>query len=303
MDIFWANASALSLPSSQRVEVLVHDGSSDLSLWPGPGPDRVLLDNYGPGLREALEVQRVKHGGKLEVGDVIRVHAGKLHCNYMLWVASRGPEVRGEQSQAPGLDIIEKAVTRALEIAASNGSVSVAFSALGEGPNARPPEERLASIVRASHRYYEECVASGRAAKIEIVRVCDLRGGVTAAARRLVGRLAQSAPEVVARPMQATIGKPVRAASSSTRNLSGGAKTSRAGTGTKRNTNVLDAGEVERRRASARAYDRALTYKEGDWFVHAKFGVGQVKRVFPEGSVDVLFEDASVKKMLHARPG
>ncbi len=300
MDIFWANASALSLPSSQRVEVLVHDGASDLSLWPGPGPDRVLLDNYGPGLREALEVQRVKHGGKLEVGDVIRVHAGKLHCNYLLWVASRGPEVRGEQSPAPDLNVIEKAVTRCLEMAASNGSVSVAFSSLGEGPGSRPAEERLAAIVRASHKYYETCVASGRAAKIEIVRVCDLRGGVTAAARRLVGRLAQTAPEVVARPMQATIGKPVRAASSGTRSASP-AKSSTGRAAPRRNANVLDAGEVERKRASARAYDRFATYKEGDWFLHAKFGVGQVKRVAPEGSVDVLFEDASVKKMLHAR--
>jgi O-acetyl-ADP-ribose deacetylase (regulator of RNase III) len=302
MDIFWANASALSLPSSQRVEVLVHDGASDLSLWPGPGADRVLLDNYGPGLREALEVQRVKHGGKLEVGDVIRVHAGKLHCNYLLWVASRGPEVHGEQSQAPDLNVIEQAVTRCLEIAASNGSVSVAFSALGEGPGARPAEERLACIVRASHRYYETCVASGRAAKIEIVRVCDLRGGVTAAARRLVGRLAQSAPEVVGRPVQTTLGKPVRAASTTaTRSSGGSSKSSAKGTGARRNTNVLDAGEVERKRASARPYDRFSTYREGDWFLHAKFGVGQVKRVSPEGSVDVLFEDASVKKMLHAR--
>jgi len=301
MDIFWANAGALSLPSSQRVEVLVHDGASDLSLWPGPGPDRLLVDNYGPGLREALENQRIKHGGTLAIGDVIRVHAGKLHCNYLLWVASRGPEERGEQSQAPGLAVIEAAVTRSLEIAASNGSVSVAFGALGEGPNCRPAEERLAAIVRAAHRYYEACVSSGRAAKIEIVRVCDPRGGVTAAARRLVGRLAQTAPEVPARPMQSTVATPRRAVASSSASRSSGS--SSAARPRKTNTNVLDAGEVERRRASARPYDRALTYKEGDWFVHARFGVGQVKRVAPEGSVDVLFEDASVKKMLHARPG
>lgn len=301
MDIFWANASAMSLPSSQRVEVLVHDGASDLSLWPGPGPDRLLVDNYGPGLREALENQRVKHGGTLAVGDVIRVHAGKLHCNYLLWIASRGPEERGEQSQAPSLAVIEAAVTRSLEIAASNGSVSVAFPALGEGPNAKPAEERLAAIVRAAHRYYETCVASGRAAKIEIVRVCDPRGGVTAAARRLVGRLAQSAPEAPVRPMQQTVGMPRRAATSGSSRSSSAASAPR--TPRKVNANVLDAGEVERRRATARPYDRALTYKEGDWFVHARFGVGQVKRVAPEGSVEVLFEDASIKKMLHARPG
>jgi len=301
MDIFWANASALSLPSSQRVEVLVHDGACDLSLWPGPGPDRVLIDNYGPGLREALENQRVKHGGKLAIGDVARVHAGKLHCNYLIWVASRGPEQAGEQSAAPDLNVIEQSVTRCLELAASNGSVSVAFSALGDGPGARPPEERLAAVVRAAHRYYENCVASGRAAKIEIVRVCDVRGGVTAAARRLVGRLAQSAPEAPVRPMQATASMPRRAVgSASARSASTGTRA----TGTRRSAaNVLDASEVERKRTTARPYDRATTYKEGDWFVHARFGVGQVKRVTQEGAVDVLFEDSSMKKMLHARPG
>jgi len=307
MDIFWANASALSLPSSQRVEVLVHDGASDLSLWPGPGPDRVLLDNYGPGLREALENQRVKHGGKLAIGDVTRVHAGKLHCNYLIWVASRGPEQAGEQSQAPDLAVIEQSVTRALQLAASHGSVSVAFSALGEGPGAKPPEERLAAVVRAAHRYYEDCVASGRAAKIEIVRVCDVRGGVTAAARRLVGRLAQTAPEAPVRPAQATVSVPRRATGSSSRAAGAGTRSSAAGrsaTGARRsNSNVLDASEVERKRTTARPYDRATTYKEGDWFVHARFGVGQVKRVTQEGAVDVLFEDSSVKKMLHARPG
>ena len=89
MDIFWANAAALSLPSSQRVEVLVHDGASDLQLWPGPGPDRNLLDAYGPGLREALEAQRKKHNGSLPLGEAVRLHPGKLHCNYLLWVATR----------------------------------------------------------------------------------------------------------------------------------------------------------------------------------------------------------------------
>ncbi len=305
MDIFWANASALSLPSSQRVEVLVHDGASDLSLWPGPGPDRVLLDNYGPGLREALENQRVKHGGQLALGEVTRVHAGKLHCNYLLWAASRGPEEAGEQSKAPDLALIEQTVTRCLELAASNGSVSVAFSALGEGPGSAPPEQRLASIVRAAHRYSESCVAGGRAAKIEIVRVCDVRGGVTAAARRLVGRLAQSAPDAPVRPAQATVASPRRNGSAAREVGTKSPRTSATGSrvGGRRNANVLDAAEVERRRATAGAYDRAKTYLEGDWFVHARFGVGQVRHVSHEGSVDVLFEDASIKKMLHARPG
>ena len=44
MDIFWANANGFFFPSSQRVEVLVHDGASDFRLWPGFGQDRNLLE-------------------------------------------------------------------------------------------------------------------------------------------------------------------------------------------------------------------------------------------------------------------
>jgi O-acetyl-ADP-ribose deacetylase (regulator of RNase III) len=293
MDVFWANASPFSLPSSQRVEVLVHDGTTDFSLWPGPGPDRVLLDAYGPELREVLTVQRQKHGGSLKMCEVARLHPGKLHSNYLLWAATRGSEVDARQAPAPSLAEIEQAVIRCLETAASNGSVSIAFGAFGDGPSARPPEERLAAVVRAAHKYYESCVASGRSARLEIVRVCDARGGVTASARRLVGRLAQSAPEVPARVAQPTERTPRRSAP---------AKTARKAT-PRRAANVLDANEVADRRVTSRPYDRANTYREGDWFVHARFGVGQVRRVTPEGAVEVLFEDGSTKKMLHARPG
>ena len=139
MDIFWANAAALSLPSSQRVEVLVHDGGRDLQLWPGPGPDRNLLDAYGPGLREALEAQRTRHGGALPLGEAVRLHPGKLHCNYLLWVATREPERDAQLSDAPSLELLEQSVLHCLEIASNNGSVSVAFGALGEGPKAAPP--------------------------------------------------------------------------------------------------------------------------------------------------------------------
>jgi O-acetyl-ADP-ribose deacetylase (regulator of RNase III) len=294
MDIFWANAALLSLPSSQRVEVLVHDGSTDLQLWPGPGPDRVLLDAYGPGLRAALDAQRDKHAGQLELGEAARLHPGKLHCNYLLWVATRGPEVDAQQSDAPSLKQLESAVERVLEIAGSNGSVSVGFGALGDGPKAAPPEERLAAIVRAAHRYHEQSLAKGRPARVEIVRVCDPRAGVTASARRLVGRLAQSAPEPVA-PRVVESGPPARKLASKPRTAATGAR--------KRATETLSVSDVAERRVTSRPYDRSHRYRAGEWFVHAKFGVGQVKTVTPDGAIDVLFEDGSTKKMLHAQSG
>jgi O-acetyl-ADP-ribose deacetylase (regulator of RNase III) len=298
MDIFWANAAALSLPSSQRVEVLVHDGTTDLQLWPGPGADRNLLDAYGPGLREALDAQRSKHGGGLvPLCEPVRVHPGKLHCNYLLWVPTRGPEQNAQQADAPSIEIIQKAVIRCLEIAANTNSVSVAFGPLGDGPNAQPPEQRLSAIVRAAHRYFEESVASGRAPRLEVVRVCDPRSGVTASARRLVGRLAQAAPEVAPPSSMETERAPRRP-------LAATKKTTRATAASRRKVaETLDSGEVSYRRANSQPYDRGRKYAEGEWFVHAKFGVGQVKRVTPDGAIDVLFEDGSTKKMLHAHLG
>lgn len=297
MDIFWANAAVLSLPSSQRVEVLVHDGASDLQLWPGPGPDRNLLDAYGPGLREALEAQRKKHGGVLSLGEAVRVHPGKLHCNYLLWVATRDPERDAQQADAPGLELLERAVVRCLEIAGANGSVSVGFGALGEGPNAAPPEQRLATIVRAAHRYHESSFASGRPARVEVVRVCDPRGGVTASARRLVGRLAQSAPEPAPVARAESVERAPR------RGASEGRARPAAATSRRRVAEVLSPNDIAQRRVTSNPYDRGRRYAEAEWFVHPRFGVGQVKRVTPDGAIEVLFEDGSVKKMLHAQSG
>jgi O-acetyl-ADP-ribose deacetylase (regulator of RNase III) len=297
MDIFWANAAILALPSSQRVEVLVHDGSSDLRLWPGPGTDRDLLETYGPGLREALDAQRLKAGGSVALGEAVRVHPGKLHCNYLLWVATRGPEQNAQRADAPPLSLIEQVVVQALDLASANGSVSVGFGALGDGPKAAAPEERLAAIVRAAHRWQESSYATGKPARVEIVRVCDARSGVTAAARRMVGRLAHAAPDPLPSPRIESSER------SPKKTISMGKPRAVAAPGKRRQSDLLDANEVAQHRVTGKPYDRGHRYREGEWFVHPRFGVAQVRRVTPEGSIEVLFEDGSLKKMLHASPG
>jgi O-acetyl-ADP-ribose deacetylase (regulator of RNase III) len=299
MDIFWANAALLSLPSSQRVEVLVHDGSSDLRLWPGPGSDRDLVEAYGPGLREALDAQRLKAGGGVAIGELVRIHPGKLHCNYLLWVVTRGPEQNGQRADAPKKELLEQVVVRCLETASSNLSVSVGFGALGDGPNAAAPEDRLAAVVRAAHRYQESSYATGKPARVEIVRVCDPRSGVTAAARRMVGRLAHAAPDPLPSPR---LDSSADRSPKKTISLGKPRTTSTAGK-PRRGAEVLNEREVAQWRVTGKPYDRSHRYQEREWFVHARFGVGQVKRVTPEGSIEVLFEDGSLKKMLHASPG
>ena len=294
MDIFWANAAVFALPSSQRVEVLVHDGASDLRLWPGPGPDRNLVEAYGPGLNAALDAQRKRYGEELPPGEVIRLHPGKLHCNYLLWASARGPEQDGQQGAAPSSDLIGQIVVRCLQLAADNGSLSVGFGAFGDGPGAASPEERLACVVRAAHRYQEECYQTGRGARVEIVRVCDPRSGITTAARRLVGRLAQTAPE----PRYPA----PEPASKRTVSL-GRKRATTTGGGRRSKSDQLDPEAVAQHRVTANPYDRARRYQEGDWFLHTRFGVGCVRRVTPEGAIEVLFEDGATKKLLHAHPG
>lgn len=258
-----------------------------------------MLDAYGPGLREALEKQREKSGGQVAIGEVVRIHPGKLHCNYLLWAVTRGPEQNAQQADAPSIEIIEKVVLRCLEIAANNNSVSIGFGALGDGPKAVIPEERLAAIVRAAHRYHE----SSRAARVEIVRVCDPRSGVTAGARRLVGRLAQTAPEPPPSVREALAGS----SGSMAKKTLTGSKMGRPNMATvsskRRLPETLDPADIAKKRVTSTPYDRGQRYKEGDWFVHARFGVGQVKRVTPEGAIDVLFEDGTTKKMLHSQSG
>lgn len=264
-----------------------------------------MLDAYGPGLREALEAQRTKHGGEVPLGDAVRLHPGKLHCNYLLWVATREPERDAQLADGAPIELLERAVERCLEIAGSNGSISVGFGAIGEGPNAVPPEQRLAAIVRAAHRYHEACFASGRPARVEVVRVCDPRGGVTASARRLVGRLAQTAPEPTPVRIETVERPPARRAASRTTAASRSSAGARApaSASRRRAVEVLDPGDIAQRRVTSNPYDRARRYAESEWFVHPRFGVGQVKRVTPDGAIEVLFEDGSTKKMLHAQSG
>src|SRR5690606_9834997 len=78
------------------------------------------------------------------------------------------------------------------------------------------------------------------------------------------------------------------------------APTKRA-TGGGRKKSGLDAAEVASHRLSAERYAMKTRYSAGDWFVHPKFGVGKVERVIDASSIEVRFEDGSLKKLVHAR--
>ncbi len=290
MDVHLIATSALELPSSQRVDAIVHDGTTDLRLWPGPGVDRELLDTYGPELPSVLERERVEHG-VLEIGEMLRLHRGKLHCDFLLWIATRPPENAGIAAPAPSEAVLHEAVKRALLFVSERHVARVAFRTLGAGPNAMDEVARIVLIARAANEYYDECFKAGRPAGVEQVFVCHPHVAKISAARRELGRSVKV--QEIAVPKAAEPGPKQRRTSAGPRKSAAPRKAARA---------VLTDDEVARARATASPYDRAQTYSAGDYILHSKFGVGRIEELTPEGFIQVLFEGGDTRRLLHARP-
>jgi hypothetical protein len=298
LDIVLVNAAVFGLPTSRRAGAIVYDGPLDLDLWRPPGPDRDLLHVYGETLPSVLDRERKDlTGRKLALGQALRVHAGKLHCDYLVWVASRPPHGDDEQAPAPDVAMLEKVAQSALELCNKHHTTRVAFGVLGAGPGAGDGADRLAALVRGAHAFRATHSSSGRATSIEEVLVCSASAAEIAKARRLTERLARpDAPVVVKAP--AAVRVPSRASAGG----SSSARTPRAaGTGRGRKK-LLDPQRIEYGRASASPYDRSREYIEGELLVHPKFGVGEVQTVQRgESMVMVLFEDGEERRLLHGR--
>ena len=283
MDVTLLRSSVYDLPSKQRVGAIVYDGAADMQLWPGPGSDSDIDEAFGGGLQRALdaEIRRVE-GKLLEVPSVIRVHPGRLHCDFLAWVATRPREVGQKREPAPNAELIRRAVDRALRFVAERNVVRVAFGPFGGGPGELPRHERLVAIARAANAYHDTCIAEGRAPVVEEVILCEPMGDIyRKAAIALRGEVHAAEPPPKPAPERAPA-KP------------------RAPRGSSRAPR-LDPDEVSRRRITASAYSMRTTYAAGDWFLHPKFGVGKVTAVTPEGAIEVLFDDGEQRKLVHAR--
>lgn len=289
MDVNLISTSALDLPSSQRVDAIVHDGTIDMKVWPGPGPDRELAEAYGTELQTVLDRERSEHG-TLAIGDMVRVHRGKLHCDFLLWIGTRPPEKAGIAAPAPQADVLHKAVRDALAFVSERHVKRVAFRILGAGPNALDEVERIVLIAKASNEYYDECFKAGRPTGIEEVLVCHPHSSKITAARRLLGRAVKVA-EVPAPPRE----EPKKKERAS-RAPSAGRK---SGVPRKPARAVLSDDDVARARATAQPYDRSHKYAVGEFFVHPKFGAGRVEELTPEGFIVVLFEGGDSRRLLH----
>jgi len=291
-------ASVLHLPSSKRASAIVYDGTSDLGLWRPPGPDRDLWDAYGEDLRPVLDKERKrlpKH--TLAPDGVLRLHPGKLHCDFLIWAASRAPHGDTEASPAPSAEEVGQVARRVIEFVAQHDVVRVAFPALGKGRGEAPIADRMAAIVKAVAAYKEACFVAERPAHIEEVIVCDPSSANVAKAKRMVERLARAG---YAEPPAPAPAASTRARSST---AGGGAAKRPAGesTGRKRGAPRLKPEDIANARARSPMYDRSHVYGEGDFFIHPVFGVGKVTLVKPERMVVVLFESGDERTMIHAR--
>ena len=291
MDITLVNASIFNLPTSHRAAAIVYDGASDLQLWRPPGPDRDLWDAYGDDLQDVLdkEADRLAEG-ELAPFELLRVHPGKLHCDFLIWVASRGPHGDEQAADAPDEEAIESVTRAALEFAGKREISRLAFPALGAGRNAVDVAQRVGAVVRAVQAYKQECFAAGRPAGIEEVVVCDASSTALNKARRLSAKTAQ--PRLVE-------AKPAAEKKTERKSASKTGKT-RSTSGARKNKGP-SAAEVAEARTYATAYDRTQHYIEGQWFIHPTFGVGLVQQVQPDKRIVVIFEDGRERTMIHAR--
>jgi O-acetyl-ADP-ribose deacetylase (regulator of RNase III) len=298
VDITLLQASVLHLPSSKRASAIVYDGTQDLGLWRPPNPDRDLWDAYGEELRNVLDKERKRlPDGELEQGGLLRLHPGKLHCDFLIWVAGRPPHGETSASPAPGVDVVEDITRRVIEFVAQQDVVRVAFPALGAGRGEAAVPDRMAAIVRAVAAYKEACFAAERPTHIEEVIVCDASSANVAKAKRMVEKLARTG-YVEPPPAPAA---PARASSASSGSSSRKPAASKGESGARRKGVKLRPEDIANARARSHPYDRSRHYLEGEFFIHPTFGVGQVQLVKPERMVVVLFENGEERTMIHSR--
>jgi O-acetyl-ADP-ribose deacetylase (regulator of RNase III) len=297
VDIVLLNASVFALPAAQRADAIVYDGTADLGLWRPPGPDRDLLAAYGDALPAALAKERGQlPGGKLGLGQALRLHPGKLRCDYVIWVATRGAHGAMQAAAAPGLAELEQVAVRALELASKHDTVRVAFAAAGAGPGAADASERMAALVRGASAFRTRELAQGRSLVVEEVFVCTPSAADVAKARRLTAQLAREA-KVAQPPAPKTSPEPRQARQA--RKPRSPARSSNPPRGRR---NRLDADELARARAYAQPYDRTHVYQTGEWFVHPSFGLAKVASVLgPERMVTALCEDGEERRLIHGR--
>ncbi len=309
MDIEVFCGDVFDLPSTHRVNAILHDGARDLRAWSGPGCDKRLARQHGRDLDALLDSERkTLEAGHLALGGVHRLHPGKLRCDYLLWLATREPERGVARAPAPDLSTLAVALTHALEYVATRGGQRVAFAELGEGPDAPKSEVRLEALARASAAFAERRASAGQPAVVETVLLCVAARPLALTVASRLRAMLRDSPVVGFRSGLALPGSALGAESreksgvrASKLSASGRRNTSASGgkSASGRRGIAFDDDDLARGRASAVGYQRDHRFSVGDWVAHPKFGLGRVQQVEPEGRMRVLFEDKEERRLLH----
>lgn len=286
MDITLEKCSVYELPSQNRVGAIVHGGAADCALWPGKGTDTALKAAYGDDLPRVLEAElRALALTRLPYGHAMRVSRGRLHCDFLLWLALREPEPGSTQSAAPDAAQLAEGMRHALAFVAERSVERVAFSAIGTGTNELSPVERLFVLAKAAQAYEDACRAAGKPTGVEEVILCEPDVKLFSLARVRIGGLARA------------VAPPPPPREPSRREV----QRKSAERAEKRGVRRLAPEEIERHRYTSEPYSMRGSFALGQYILHARFGVGRVENVLPEGAVSVLFEDGETRKLVHGR--
>lgn len=288
MDITLIQGSAFTLPTAQRASAIVFGGSQNLATWPGSPVDRELVGLYGPTLPQSLAGERSKlPSGQLEMGQVVRIHPGKLHCDFMVWAATRGAEENGYQGKAAGAEIITKAVLEALSFASQRTAVRLAISPIGAGRDELSESERLVLIVKACQQFEDQGYEGFKSSQLDEVVICSTSYQAITAARASVKNV-RTVMTALAKP------EPKPKAKAASKASSGKAAPKAKGI-------VLDPAQIASARSRGEMWDRSRRYGAGEWFVHSKFGAGKVLETLIGDFMKVAFEDGETREMIHNR--
>lgn len=304
MDITLVNSSLFDVPSSRRIGAMVIDGAADLRLWRGPGVDRDLNERYGGDLDEQLERARTAMAEDLEadalpLGTPVRLYHGQLHCDYLVWVCSRPPEPGVERQPAPAREAILTCLGAALRFAAERHTVRVAVGPFAEGPGALSRVARLALFAEAARAHDRERRDQGAPAVIEEILLCEPDRHAYREARSAV-RAHGTVDKPLETPGNGSVGKPLTA-----RKGDGSSKARSAKSASRRKAAQAPAFTAEELSAAASAatpFRMDARFDAGQWLRHAKFGLGRVERVSPDGYIFVRFDgEPQERRLAHAR--
>ncbi|XP_040295795.1 protein mono-ADP-ribosyltransferase PARP14-like isoform X2 [Bufo bufo] len=146
-----------------KADVIVNAANDDLQLSGGLG--LALLKAAGPKLQDDCKII-IRKKGRLSIGESVITDAGNLQCKQVIHTA--GP--RWDSQPHKGCEqLLQRAITTSLELAAENGHSSIAIPAISSGIYGFPLEKCAKNILAAIEDYVEKHGSTSSVRRIHIV--------------------------------------------------------------------------------------------------------------------------------------